>query len=44
MEKYYAVTTSNSNDELKHWKYIKKKKVNGKWKTIARPQKTTYTV
>lgn len=31
MEKYYgAVRNRNRNDELTHWKYIKKKKVNGK--------------
>lgn len=29
---YYAVTRTNSDDELKHWKYIKKKKINGKWR------------
>lgn len=32
MEQYYAVVRTGSNDELKHWKYIKKKKVNGKWR------------
>lgn len=29
---YYAIHRSKPNDELKHWKYIKKKKVNGKWR------------
>lgn len=28
---YYAVT-KNDSDELTHWKYVKKKKVNGKWR------------
>lgn len=32
MEQYYAVVKTGSEDELRHWKYIKKKKVNGKWK------------
>ena len=31
-EQYYAVVRTGSNDELQHWKYIKKKKVNGKWR------------
>lgn len=30
-EQYYAVVRTGSQDELQHWKYIKKKKVNGKW-------------
>lgn len=29
---YYAVCRSKPNDELTHWKYIKKKKINGKWR------------
>lgn len=29
---YKAIIKSNSTSELTHWKYIKKKKVNGKWR------------
>lgn len=29
---YYAIHRSNPDDELTHWKYIKKKKINGKWR------------
>lgn len=29
---YYAVTRVGSEDELQHWKYIKKIKVKGKWR------------
>lgn len=33
MEKYYAIVRrTDSNSELKHWKYIKKLKKNGKWR------------
>lgn len=33
MEKYYAITRSDSNDELQHWKYIKRVKgKDGKYK------------
>lgn len=32
MAKYYAVVKRRSDDELQHFKYISKKKVNGKWK------------
>ena len=31
-EQYYAIIRTGSQDELQHWKYIKKKKVNGKWR------------
>lgn len=31
---YYAVRRSDTSDELTHWKYIKREKVNGKWKYI----------
>lgn len=29
---YYAVHRGNTNDEIMHWKYIKKIKKNGKWR------------
>lgn len=29
---YYAVTRSGQDDELQHFKYIHKEKVNGKWR------------
>lgn len=29
---YYAVTRSGQDDELKHFKYVHKEKVNGKWR------------
>ena len=32
MEKHYAIKRTGSNNELTHWKYIKKVKKNGKWK------------
>lgn len=32
MEQYYAVERVAPSDELQHWKYIKKKKINGKWR------------
>lgn len=32
MEHYYAIHRTGQGDELQHWKYIKKKKINGKWR------------
>lgn len=29
---YYAITKSDPSAELTHWKYIKREKVNGKWR------------
>lgn len=34
MNHYYAVTRSKKNDELQHWKYVKKYKKNGKWRYV----------
>lgn len=31
---YYAVVRSGQNDEIRHWKYIKKYKKNGKWRYV----------
>lgn len=30
--RYYGVTFTREKEELRHWKYIKKKKINGKWR------------
>lgn len=32
MEHYYAIHRTGSDDELQHWKYIKRIKVKGKWR------------
>lgn len=32
MKDYTAVVKRKDSDELRHWKYIKREKVNGKWK------------
>ena len=32
MSDYYAIHKTKKNDELTHWKYIKKAKINGKWR------------
>lgn len=32
MERYYAVVRTGSENELQHWKYIKRIKVKGKWR------------
>lgn len=32
MERCYAIRRSNSSNELTHWKYIKKVRVNGRWR------------
>lgn len=43
-EKYYAVVRSGSNDDLTHWKYIKKYKKNGKMRYVYNVGSTGSTI